>query len=164
MIYIYICFCICTFLFIEMYYIIMHYVRFQLVSLHVLHTFHTCRMCSHLQHDSLYLCCRLQHMWPRIDVHRTTRTPPVRACSLPKGSVLPRLRCHFAGARSLGFRDRQHLLTDAGLCGSQWVPSAAISNAAWTAVTCRPEFPQDFPETQAGQGEAARQATKQAGL
>lgn len=63
----------------------MHYVGFQLVS----YTYFTpfilvaCVLYTFNMTVSLFVECRLQHTWPRIDVHRMTHTPPVRVCSLP---------------------------------------------------------------------------------
>ncbi|CAE7532031.1 POP1 [Symbiodinium natans] len=48
------------------------------------------------------------------------------------------LRCYFAGCRAVGVRDRHSLLSDAAL----------------------PEFPFDFPDTQAGQQQSAQEGAE----
>lgn len=48
------------------------------------------------------------------------------------------LRCYFAGCRAIGVRDRHSLLSDAAL----------------------PEFPFDFPDTQAGQKQSAQEGSE----
>lgn len=48
------------------------------------------------------------------------------------------LRCYFAGCRAIGVRDRHSLLSDAAL----------------------PEFPFDFPDTQAGQQQSAQEGSE----
>ena len=57
---------------------------------------------------------------------------------LPEGPPA-RLRCHFAGARVLGYDDRHRLLAGSGRQGGD----------GWTKPL-RPEFPFDFPDTAAG--------------